>query len=160
MDPTPPRNNSEPVLTARREFLFRSAQGIGGIALANLLNPALRAAPAATPAADAHWTGVIQAPHHLPRARRIIYLYMAGGPSHLESFDFKPQLERFHGQPMPEVLTRGEQMSAQSGGQRLKLLGPQYPFERHGRSGQEISVTFPAHLETGRRDLHHPVDAD
>lgn len=139
----PVRDDRE-VLTARREFLFRSAQGIGGVALAGLMNRVLPAAPALPlPGTDDRWNGVVAPPHHLPRAKRIIYLYMAGGPSHLESFDYKPQLERFHDQPMPEALTRGEQMSAQSGGQRLKLLGPQYPFHRHGRSGQEVSSLFP-----------------
>ena len=132
---------------ARREFLFRSAQGIGSVALAGLLNGKFlsgQGVPPSTPSmTEERWTGVIAPPHYVPRAKRIIYLYMAGGPSHLESFDFKPQLERFHGQPMPETLTRGEQMSAQSGGQRLKLLRPQYPFSRHGRSGLEISSLFP-----------------
>ena len=55
--------------------------------------------------------GILLARHHTPRAKRIIWLYMAGGPSQLELFDHKPMLERHHGEPMPESLTRGEQIA-------------------------------------------------
>ena len=70
----------------RRTFLGRAAFGLGGMALANLLNPKLAGA-AETVAGKGHWRGIINPPHFPIRAKRIIHLYMAGGPSHLESFD-------------------------------------------------------------------------
>ena len=74
----------------RRTFLGRAAYGLGGLALASLLNPGLlRGAEAA---ASERWRGIIHPTHFPVRAKRIIHLYMAGGPSHLESFDYKPGL--------------------------------------------------------------------
>ena len=80
----------------RRTFLGRAAYGLGGIALATLLNPKLMAA---APAAEERWKGIINPPDFPVRAKRVIHLCMAGGPSHLETFDFKPELKRIHGQP-------------------------------------------------------------
>ncbi len=130
----------------RREFLVRSAQGIGAVALGLLLNKTGLAAlgPGVNPevAAAGPWRGIVNPPHVLPRAKRIIYLYMAGGPSHLETFDYKPTLARMHGEPMPPSLTEGQQI-AQLQGSELRCLGPQFTFNRHGKSGQEISELFP-----------------
>src|SRR5689334_22024208 len=88
----------------RRTFLGRAAYGLGGIALASLLNPRLigSVAQAAEGAADGRWRGLVNPPHYPVRAKRIIHLCMAGGPSHLESFDWKPELKRLHDQPFPE----------------------------------------------------------
>ena len=86
-------------------------------------------------------------PLHRPqRIKRIIWLYMAGGLSHLESFDYKPELARRHGQPMPDSLTRANR-SLSSKGLPLRCLGPQHPFRKWGRSGQEIATIFP-HIGT------------
>lgn len=126
---------------SRREFLVRSAQGIGTMALASLLNGSGLASGASNPASD-RWTGVVRPTHIAPRAKRIIYLYMAGGPSHLETFDYKPTLAAMHGRPMPASITKGEQL-AQLQGQQLRCMGPGYAFGRHGLSGQEISEIFP-----------------
>src|ERR1041385_7196532 len=121
----------------RRAFLGRS--GLGLIALTTLWNPALLRAAASTPS---RWTGIVNPPHHPQRAKRVIFLYMAGGPSHLETFDSKPQLAKLHGQPMPESFTKG-QLIAQLQNQELACFAPQFAFARHGRSGQEISELFP-----------------
>jgi hypothetical protein len=119
---------------ARRALLGRAAQGLGAVALASLLRPqTLGAAPL---------PGVLS-PAPLPqRAKRIIWLTMAGGPSHLETFDPKPTLAAMHGQPMPESLTKGQQL-AQLQGQKLLCLAPQFPFQRFGRSQTEICSLFP-----------------
>ena len=102
----------------RRAFLGRS--GLGLMALASLLNPSLvRGDASATP----RWTGVVDPLHHPARAKRVIFLYMAGGPSHLETFDYKPQLARLHGQPMPESFTKGQQV-AQLQNQELACFAP------------------------------------
>ena len=93
---------------SRRTFLGKSAQAIGTLALGSLLAPRLiGAGPSAPPPADGRWRGVLGAPHFLPRAKRIIQLSMAGGPSHMETFDPKPRLNALHGQPFPESFTRG-----------------------------------------------------
>ncbi|MGH9162107.1 MAG: DUF1501 domain-containing protein [Vicinamibacteraceae bacterium] len=131
----------------RREFLTRSAQGIGTMALATLLHGAgltalAPAREASRRAGSGPWRGVVNPPHVRPRAKRIIYLYMAGGPSHLESFDPKPKLAELHGQPMPASITKGQQL-AQLQGQELLCMGPQFPFRRVGQSGLEISGLFP-----------------
>ncbi|MDB6028297.1 MAG: hypothetical protein JWM68_4520 [Verrucomicrobiales bacterium] len=124
----------------RRTFLGRAAYGLGGMALATLLNP--RLIGAAQPAADAKWRGIVSTPHHPVRARRIIHLCMAGGPSHMESFDFKPKLKELDGKPFPESFTKGQQL-AQLQGAVLKARGPFCEFKKWGKSGQEISTLFP-----------------
>jgi hypothetical protein len=124
----------------RRALLGRTPTGLGALALASILKPALLAA-GDEPAND-RWTGVIHRLQFAPRAKRIIYLYMAGGPSHLETFDFKPKLAAMHGQPMPAGYTAGMPI-AQLQGQKLVCFGPQHPFRRFGRSGQEICEIFP-----------------
>ncbi len=135
----------------RREFLGRASTGIGSTALASLLNPLLTGACSRKESAadrspgltsDGEWRGVVNPPHIIPRAKRIIYLYMAGGPSHLESFDYKPALAAMDGKPMPESFTEGQPI-AQLQGQDLRCLRPLYPFGKYGESGQEICTLFP-----------------
>jgi hypothetical protein len=127
----------------RRAILGRSARGLGGLALASLLGsvPGNRAFAAEAAASD-RWTGVVQPRHFTPRAKRIIWLYMAGGMSHLETFDNKPKLAEMNGQPMPESITAGQQI-AQLQGSKLNCFAPQHPFKKFGASGQEISTIFP-----------------
>ena len=125
----------------RRTFLNRAAYGLGGLALACLLDPKLaRAAEKA--GAEPRWRGVIDPPQFPTRAKRVIHLCMAGGPSHLETFDFKPKLKELDGKPFPTSFTQGQQL-AQLQNTELKARGPFVDFARHGRSGQEISNLFP-----------------
>ena len=131
----------------RRVFLGRASQGVGALALASLLRPdALRAA-----AAPDRWPGVVTPFHVPPRAKRVIWLTMAGGPSHLETFDPKPKLAEMHGQPMPDSFTRGKQI-AQLQGQKLTCFGPQLKFQRFGSSGVEICELF-QHLGSVADDI-------
>ena len=125
----------------RRTFLGRAAYGLGGIALAALLNPKLIGSAQAV-TAEGKWQGVVNPLHYPVRAKRIIHLCMAGGPSHLESFDFKPKLKELHDKPCPESFTKGQQL-AQLQGAVLKARGPFCEFAKHGKSGQEISSLFP-----------------
>src|SRR5262245_28746290 len=90
----------------RRAFLGRTTQGLGSLALASLLQP--RAAIAATRPA---MQGVFNPLPLRPKATRVIWLSMAGGPSHLETFDWKPKLAELDGQPMPESMTKGQQLA-------------------------------------------------
>lgn len=119
---------------ARRAFLGGAAAGLGQVALASLRS---------------------QDPPYLttraPRAKRVIHLYMAGGPSHFETFDEKPELAKLDGEPMPESYTSGQQL-AQLQGQELRCLGPRFAFENFGESGQRICEKFP-HLGSVVDDL-------
>jgi len=117
----------------RRAFLTQSAYGLGGVALAGLMGEAR---------ADERWRGVLSKPHSPIKARRIIHLCMAGGPSHLETFDWKPELKRLHDQPFPESFTKGQQL-AQLQGAVLKARGPFVGFQKYGQTGNEISNLFP-----------------
>jgi hypothetical protein len=119
---------------ARRAFLGRSAQGVGAAALAAL------AAPQAASAAPLR--GVLDQLPIPQRAQRVIWLTMAGGPSHLETFDHKPKLAEMHGQPMPESMTKGQQL-AQLQGQKLVCFGPQHHFQPMGPNGTHICELFP-----------------
>lgn len=126
----------------RRAFLGRAAQGVGALALASLINPSiLRATETAASPAAGRWPGVVNPPHFPPKAKRVIWLTMAGGPSHLETFDPKPALARMHGEKMPESFTAGKQI-AQLQGQELKCYGPQLGFKKFGGNGTEICDLF------------------
>jgi hypothetical protein len=138
----------------RRTFLGQAARGVGSLALASLLNPGLlRAAEAAAPppGKTGRWPGVVHPLHFPARAKRVIYLTMAGGPSHLETFDYKPKLAEMNGKPMPESFTKGQPI-AQLQGQKLHCLAPQHPFRKVGKSGQEMSALF-HHLVSVADDL-------
>jgi hypothetical protein len=115
----------------RRAFLGKTAQGVGGVALASLLGPAASGSP-----------GVLSRLPLPQKAKRVIWLSMAGGPSHLETFDPKPKLAEMHGQPMPESFTKGQQL-AQLQGQKLTCFGPQHKFAKFGRNQTEICELFP-----------------
>ena len=121
----------------RRTFLHRSGLGLGATALATLLSKDLARAGSA-----ADHSGIVQPYHVAPRAKRVIFLCMAGGPSHLETFDYKPQLAHMDGQPMPESFTAGQPI-AQLQGQELKCLGPLVKFHPRGQSGLLISDFLP-----------------
>src|SRR5918993_5626765 len=119
-----------PALIARRTFLNRAGLSLGSVALANLMQPQLFAGRAAR--------GVIQPLHHPAKVKRVIFLYMSGGPSQFETFDHKPKLAELDGQPMPESYTKGQPI-AQLQGQKLKVQGHLTKFKRYGQSGQWVS---------------------
>jgi hypothetical protein len=119
---------------ARRAFLGRSSQGLGTVALASLTMPVA--------AETAGLRGAVPGPLRAQRAKRVIWLTMAGGPSHLETFDPKPKLAALDGQPMPESLTQGQQL-AQLQGRPLICFAPQHPFVPMGPTGTEICALFP-----------------
>ena len=123
---------------ARRTFLKRSSISLGSAALASVLS-----STHATTAAPMSATTPAVFPLHKPaKAKRVIFLCMAGGPSHLETLDYKPKLAEMHGKPMPESFTKGQPI-AQLQGRELKCFGPQHPFREYGESGQSICSLFP-----------------
>ncbi len=147
------QQHNTPLLCNRRAFLGRSSLGLGSLALTSLLDTPGQSeeAIAARPQSRQHSAGVVHPLHFTPRARRVIFLCMAGGPSHLETFDYKPALEKMNGQPMPESFTAGQPI-AQLQGKTLACLGPLFKFRRHGQSGQEISDALP-HIASVADDI-------
>jgi hypothetical protein len=136
-----PRTESVAQLVNRRTFLGSASLGVGAAALAGLLQRSL-GATGTSAAAAAGSLGAIH-PLHVPqRAKRVIYLCMAGGPSQFETFDEKPKLAEMHGQPMPTSYTAGQPI-AQLQGSELRCLRPLVSFARHGQSGQQISELLP-----------------
>ena len=125
---------------ARRWFLQQCGVGLGAISLAEMLG--LSAAAADTPAG--------RRPHFTPKAKNVIFLFMAGGPSHLELFDNKPELSKWDGKLPPPNLLKGYRAAFINPNSRL--LGPKFKFRRHGKSGAELSELLP-HLATVADDL-------
>lgn len=125
--------------STRRDFLWQAGGGCGGLALSWLLSQdALGAAkPAADPLAP-------KKPHHEPTAKRVIFLFMVGGPSPLDLFDPKPELKRWHGKPLPE--SHGRAVSQFTRGD-TPLLASTRAFKKYGKSGLDISDLMP-HLAT------------
>lgn len=138
------------LLLARRAFLGHAGAGMGAIALSTMLgrdqalgdDQALGRDLLAAPSTRPNSPGAVGLPDLPQKAKRVIFLYMSGGPSQFETFDYKPKLAELDGQPMPESYTRGQPI-AQLQGQELKCLGPQIAFRKHGQSGQEISDFLP-----------------
>ena len=122
----------------RRAFLGRTTQGLGSVALASLLQPGLLQ-PGLLQAAS---RGVLGHLHFPQKARRVIWLTMAGGPSQLELFDHKPKLAEMDGKPMPESFTKGQQL-AQLQGQKLVCKGPMFRFQKYGKCQMELSELLP-----------------
>jgi len=127
----------DPLPLHRRTFLARSGLSLGGAALGTLL--ARDGFAAAGPVSS---RGVVWPLHHPPTAKSVIFLCLAGGPSHIETFDSKPVLAKLSGQPMPESVTAGQPI-AQLQGKELRVLGPIRPFQRYGECGAEVSDYFP-----------------
>ncbi len=127
------------LLNTRRLFLRQCTLGLGGLALGGLAGCGSGAAPAAAVA------GVRQAFRFAPRARRVIYLHMAGAPSQLELFDHKPALAKLHDQDCPPSLLDGKRFAFIQG--TPKMLGPQASFRQHGQSGAWVSDLLP-HFST------------
>lgn len=116
----------------RRRFLSHTGLGFGAAALSSLL----------AKDAGAHPSGRAGLPHFPPRIKRVIFLFMSGGPSQLETFDYKPDLDRLDGQGMPESFTKGQPI-AQLQGKELKVQGHMTKFAQYGQSGQWISDFLP-----------------
>ena len=128
---------------ARRTFLKRSALGIGSAALASAFgDSAVSAAETNNGKLPANVATAAQAMAHRAKAKRVIFLCMAGGPSHLETLDYKPKLAELHGKSMPDSFTKGQPI-AQLQGKELKCFAPQHSFGKFGQSGQEICNLFP-----------------
>jgi hypothetical protein len=129
--------NQEGLLaTTRRQFLGRASVGIGGMALASMLSENLGAIELKprNPMAP-------KSPHFAPKAKRAIYIHMAGSPSHLDLFDPKPKLAELNGQPCPDSLYKKERFAFIKG--VPKMLGSPHKFQKYGQCGMELSELLP-----------------
>jgi hypothetical protein len=130
---------------SRRAVLSRFGMGLGGIALSNLVNPASVFGSVRPGVAADQDRGVLGGRLHLPaRATRVIYLFMAGGPSQMETFDYKPLLNRRNGEQLPDSVRQGQRLTGMSGNQSsLPLAGSQFGFSQHGTNGTWVSNLLP-----------------
>jgi len=136
----------------RRHFFGRSASGLGVAALASLLDatglgprPASAAPRGKIDAATAPAAGgVLQQLHFPARAKRVIYLFQSGGPSHIDLFDYKPKLREHHGEELPASVRMGQRITGMTAGQStFPCVAPMFQFQRHGQSGTWLSELLP-----------------
>ena len=119
----------------RRQFFSRSARGIGGVALASLLDRSLFAASS---------PGMLGQPHFPPKAKRVIYLFMHGGPSQVDLFDHKPGLRALHGQELPASVRGTQRLTGMTSGQKsLPITASAFAFQRYGQCGAWMSELLP-----------------
>lgn len=125
------------MISPRRNFLKGSGLGLGSIALANLLAKDAGAQEKLN-------RGVLGAPHFAPRAKRVIYLFMSGGPSQLDLLDYKPLLNERHGEQLPDSVRGGQRLTGMSGNQSsIPLVGSPFSFTQHGAAGAWFSELLP-----------------
>lgn len=128
------------LLLTRRQLFSRSATGIGVAALASLVNERLLASDMASLKTQ----GVLTALHCAPKAKRVIYLFMSGGPSHIDLFDYKPKLRENHGKELPATVRMGQRLTGMTSGQTtFPCVAPIAKFVRHGKAGVWISEMLP-----------------
>jgi hypothetical protein len=134
MDPIRERQ----LLITRRHFFGRTAAGIGAAALGSLLKPSLMSALGESASAS------ILRPHFTPRAKRVIYLFMAGGPSQIDLLDYKPSLEKLHAQELPSSIRMGQRLTGMTSGQSTFPVAKSiFKFNQHGKSRLWISELLP-----------------
>ncbi|HEY1110296.1 MAG TPA: DUF1501 domain-containing protein, partial [Opitutaceae bacterium] len=121
----------------RRHFFSRCGMGLGGIALASMVNRQSAFGATKSPLAPGRIL------HHVPKAKNVIYLFMAGGPSQLELFDYKPKLIELNNQPIPQSFIEGKRFAFMDSSHGTKLLGTRRQFAQHGKSGAWVSDLFP-----------------
>lgn len=123
----------------RRQFFGRTATGIGAAALASLLDERLCAAGPAL-----HTEGTLSAVHVPPRAKNVIFLFMSGGPSHIDLLDYKPKLREHHGQELPGSVRMGQRITGMTSGQKsFPCVAPMFKFSQYGKSGTWVSELLP-----------------
>lgn len=124
-------------LTTRRNLLGRSTTGLGALAVSSLLG---REAMGASLLQG----GDSSVPHFAPRAKRVIYMFMSGGPSHIDLFDYKPAMRELHGQELPESIRRGQRLTTMTSGQTsFPCVAPMFDFKRHGQHQTWVSELLP-----------------
>ncbi|MBQ11385.1 MAG: sulfatase [Planctomyces sp.] len=129
----------------RRHWLSSARGCLGGAALATLMGNATpaKAAGSRTPSID----GLPRMPHFAPKAKRVIYLFMAGGPSHIDTFDYKPELQKIHGIELPDSIRRGQRLTGMTSGQKsFPCVAPMFKFKRCGERGTWVNSDVLPHI--------------
>ncbi|MFK5921877.1 MAG: DUF1501 domain-containing protein [Verrucomicrobiota bacterium] len=125
---------------SRRQFLLKSGNGLGAAALSTLLNPDLLGSAGK---ADGN-AGLPQFPSYAPKAKRLIYLFFSGGPSHIDMFDYKPEVRKIHGMELPESIRNGQRITGMTSGQKsFPCVAPMFDFKKHGQHGTYVSELLP-----------------
>src|SRR4051812_48602332 len=133
---TPP---IDPLAITRRHFFSTTARGLGAMALASLFPKKLLGSPALSAVG-----GLPGFPNFRPKAKRVIYLFQSGAPSQMDLFDYKPQLEKFRGQNLPDSVRMGQRLTGMTAGQgRFPVAPSAFKFARHGKSGNWLCELLP-----------------
>ncbi|HEV3025648.1 MAG TPA: DUF1501 domain-containing protein [Pirellulales bacterium] len=134
-----------PLHETRRHFFARSAAGIGTAALASLLNPSLFAAGDAVPADAAPDTlGILPTLHHAPKAKRVIWLFMADAPSQIDLFDYKPKMQEWFDKDLPDSVRNGQRITTMTSGQARFPIAPSlFKFQQYGKHVAWFSELLP-----------------
>jgi Protein of unknown function (DUF1501) len=127
----------------RRQLFGLGARGIGLGALGSLLGLEGLTAAGAQETRDPKTGGIVGLPHFAPRAKRVIFLHQSGGPSQLETFDYKPQLAKFQGTQIPDSIRMGQRVAQTMGQSTLPVAQSPYAFAQHGKSGTWVSELLP-----------------
>src|SRR2546423_591432 len=128
-------------MMTRRQFFGRSARGLGAVALASLLNDKLFADGGAGLRGT---QGALPQLHFAPKAKRVIYLFQSGAPSHIDLFDPKPKLKELTGKELPKTVRGDQRITGMTSGQKqLLVVGSPFEFKPHGKSGTELSELLP-----------------
>lgn len=153
-----------PCNCSRRQFLGQVGTGFGALALNALISLEARKARAAAPLIDPLNPFAPRQPHFAPQARSVIFLFMVGGPSHVDTFDYKPILQELNGKPVPDLIRKAVEATRHANvfhGCKDELMASPFKFARHGQSGMWVSELYP-HLAGHVDDLCfiHSLQAD
>src|SRR3989442_3061694 len=137
-------------ILSRRAFLVRSSTGLGALALSSLLNLQLIGAETS---GNLKSKGALKTLHFPAKAKRVIYLFQSGAPSHLDLFDSKPKLKEMTGEELPPSVRKGQRITGMTAGQAvLRCVGGAYDFKRHRQFGAGLSSLLP-HIVGLRRGI-------
>jgi len=125
---------------SRRQMMNLGARGLGALGAAHLLNPAL----AGVPSGSAGSSGTLGGMHFKPKAKRVIYLFFSGGPSHIDMYDYHPGMRKIHGIELPDSIRQGQRITGMTSGQKsFPCVAPMFKFSRHGQNGSWFSELLP-----------------
>lgn len=130
---------------SRRNFLTKTSLGLGAMALGSLVGSNLIGQHAAPKVASSSADAILNnLPHFAPKAKRIVYLFMSGGPSQMDIWDYKPALEKMHGKDLPDSVRKGQRLTGMSAGQSaIPMAASVFDFQQHGKSGAWVSELMP-----------------
>jgi hypothetical protein len=131
------------LMVTRRQLFGRTATGIGVAALSALLGDGAMAAPPGAKKREGFF-GALAKPHYAPKIKRVIYLFQSGGPSHIDLFDYKPQLQKVQGQELPSSIRQGQRITGMTSGQKaFPCAAPMFKFQQQGKAGVWLSELMP-----------------